>query len=115
MNDDKPVTMGDLKKAFADHEAIEKANGEAQLERFMAAFPDGDPIPHRAYHQAKIDAAKAEKAAEESRKKMYDTAISKIAEKGIEGIFGVAKILVVIGLATLALKLGWAFPSWLAK
>ena len=114
-DDNKPLTRGDFKAEMAKHEAVESADNRHLLETFMSAFPNGELAPHREYHQAKINAANAEKAAEESRKKMYDAAISKIADRGIEGIFGVAKILVVIGLAALALKMGVAIPAWLIK
>lgn len=109
MNDDNsPVTRGDLKRAFIDHEAVEKANGEAQLATFMAAFPDGDPVPHRAYHEAKIKAAQAEE-------RFWAMAQEKVVEKGIEGIFWALKIVVILALTGAAMKFGLTLPMFGGK
>jgi len=113
--DSQPLTLGDFKGLMSAHEANEATMKQAMVAEFMSAFPNGDPLPHREYHQAKINAANAEKEAEISRKKMYEAAINKITEKGIEGVFGVAKILFVIAIAALAVKLGVALPAWLIK
>jgi len=113
--DSQPLTLGDFRSLMSVHETNEAQMKAEIVAEFMSAFPDGDPHPHREYHQAKINAANAEKEAEISRKKMYEAAVTKIAEKGIEGVFGVARILVVIALVTLAVKFGIALPAWLIK
>lgn len=113
--DDKPLTLGTFKTLMSAHEAKEVADKRQMVDEFMSAFPNGDPLPHREYHQAKINAANAEKEAEVSRKRMYDAAVSKIMEKGIEGVFGVAKILIVVAIVSLALKFGISIPAWLVR
>lgn len=107
-DDNDPVTKGDLKRAFAEHEAVEKTCSDAQLATFMAAFPDGDPIPHRAYHEAKIKAAQAEE-------RFWSMAQEKVVEKGIEGIFGALKIVVILALTGVAMKFGLALPLFGGK
>ena len=107
-DDNAPVTKGDLKRAFIDHEAVEKANQEEQLATFMAGFPNGDPVPHREYHEAKIRAAKAEE-------RFWSMAQEKVVEKGIEGIFGALKIVVILALTGLAMKFGLALPLFGGK
>lgn len=108
MSDDSPITKSDLKRAFEEHEAVEKANSEEQLMRFMSGFPNGDPLPHREYHEAKIRAAQAEE-------RFWAIAQQKVIEKGIEGIFGALKIVVILALTGLAMKFGLALPLFGGK
>lgn len=100
-SDAAPLTRGDFKILMTEHEAKEEKNQEERLAKFMSAFPGGDPVKHCQFHQAKIDAAVAEK-------RFWEIAQGKVVEKGIEGIFGVLKIVVLLTLTGAAVKLGLA-------
>ena len=101
-------------QALVEHEERERSNFDRALEEFCAELvPGGDPKPHRDFHQAKIDAAKAEKEAEESRKRFYDAMFSKLVEKGIDGFFGILRALVVLGFVWMGLKFGYRIPDWI--
>ena len=54
---DRPGTQDYIRAEFADHEARER---RAYRELFDQAFPEGDLAGHRAFHEARIEAAKAE-------------------------------------------------------
>lgn len=102
-DDEKPLTRGDFKGLMVDHEKNDQVRQEEQLAKYMSAFPGGDPVKHCEYHQHKIDAAKAEQ-------RFWELAQGKVVEKGIEGIFGALKIVVMLALAGLAMKLGLSIP-----
>lgn len=101
--------------AFAKHEKREIENLERRIDEFRHELvPEGKTFPHKDYHQSLMDAAEAQKEAEQERAKMYRMAQTQIVTKGIEGVFGLLRVLVLIGLAALALKLGFKIPEWLA-
>ncbi len=101
-------------EAFASHELREQELVDKRLEQFRHEMvPDGKTRPHKDYHQTLIDAARAAENAEQERAKMYVAMQAKIIEKGIEGVFGTLKILVLLGIGALALKLGIKVPDWL--
>lgn len=89
-----------FERMIAKHEAREDANWDARMTR---AFPGGDFDAHRAYHQDLIDAA-------QEQKKFWLAAQTKLLEKGIDGLFAVLKIVLVLALAGLAVKVGIAVP-----
>lgn len=101
--DKEPLTRRDFELFMAGHEQNEADQKKAMLDKFMSAFPGGDPVPHCNYHQSKIDAAKAEQ-------RFWELAQAKIVEKGIEGIFGAIKIVVILAITGAAYKLGLTLP-----
>lgn len=101
--DDQPLTLADFKKLMTEHEAKEVSLKEEMLNKFMSAFPGDDPVPHRAYHQSKIDAAKAEKD-------FWVAAKLKLVEHGISGLVKVIWIVVGLALFGLSVQLGLKFP-----
>jgi len=102
-SDNAPLTRGDFKILMVEHEAKEEKSQLDQLKTFMSAFPGGDPLKHCEFHQAKIDAAQAEK-------RFWEIAQGKALEKGIEGIFGVLKIVFLLAVTTVAFKFGLKIP-----
>lgn len=106
--DDQPLTLGDFKRLMAEHETNEFRQQNAMLEKYMAGFPNGDPEPHRHYHQRKIDAATAEH-------EFWVAAKLKIIEHGVGGLFKALWIILGLALLGLSLKLGlkFQFPGWL--
>lgn len=102
-DDDKPLTRKDFRLLMGTHETNDVARQEAQMKKFMSAFPGEDPIKHCEFHQAKIDAAKAEQ-------RFWELAQGKAVEKGIEGLFAVIKIVVLLAVTGLAYKLGLTIP-----
>lgn len=84
-------------KILARHEQTERAMWDEMMSR---AFPDGDPESHRDYHQAKIDAAVAEK-------EFYQSLKMKLAEAGALGALKLVLWLLMMGLgAAIAGKFG---------
>lgn len=82
-------------------EFVEHAKGEeAWRERFLEAFPDKDPVSHRAYHEAIM------RAADEQAKFWRELRLD-IAKKSVWGI-----LLLLIGLllAGVAVKTGIGGP-----
>lgn len=102
-SDNAPLTRGDFKILLAEFERSEAQRRLELAEKFMSAFPGGDPVGHRQFHDAKIESAQAEK-------RFWEIAQGKALEKGIEGIFGALKIIVLLALTGLAFKLGLAIP-----
>lgn len=88
------------KKVIAEHEVTERGMWDDLIHR---AFPNDDPESHCSYHQDLIDAAA-------EQKKFWIAAQTKLLEKGIDGLFGVLKIVLVLALAGLAVKVGIALP-----
>ena len=79
---------------------------EREREMWARAFPEGDPESHRNYHQAKIDAAEAEK-------EFYQSLKMKLAEAGALGALKLVLWLMMMGIgAVLAGKLGF-LPTFL--
>lgn len=74
-----------------------------EQEFYKSAFPGGDPVKHREYHEAKIDAARAEQ-------RFWETASKAAIENSVEGLFGALKIIIALALTGLAFKLGLALP-----
>ena len=103
-DDNLPLTRGDLKA----HEERENAAMEALMTRFLSAFPEGDSASHCEYHKQLIKAAKAEE-------RFWETAQTKAIERGIDGIFGVIKIVVLLAVTGLFLKLGLTLPFFGGK
>lgn len=101
--DDQPLTLADFKKLMREHEENEAKLKAEMVAQFMAAFPDEDPIGHCAFHQDKIDAARAEK-------EFWDAAKLKVLEAGVSGL--AKAIWIILGLAVfgLSLKLGLKVP-----
>ena len=76
------------------------AHEERERTLWNQAFPHGDPESHREYHQAKIDAAEAEK-------EFYQTLKMKLAEAGALGALKLVLWLLMMGLgAVIAGKFG---------
>ena len=76
------------------------AHEERERTLWNQAFPHGDPESHREYHQAKIDAAEAEK-------EFYQTLKIKLAEAGALGALKLVLWLLMMGLgAVIAGKFG---------
>lgn len=108
------LIKGVVDVAFAKYESRAIENLERRFEEFRHEIvPEGKTFPHRDYHQSLMDAAAAQKEAEQERAKMYRMAQTQIITKGIEGMFGLLRALVLIGLAALALKIGMKVPDWL--
>ena len=107
--DDQPLTLGDFKRLMAEHEENEFAQQAAMLEKYMAGFPNGDPVPHRHYHQRKIDAATAER-------EFWVAAKLKLLEHGVGGLIKAIWVIVGLALFGLSIKLGlkFPFPGWLS-
>ena len=59
--DDQPLTLGDFKRLMSEHVENDEARDKNRLAEYKAGFPNDDPLPHRHYHQRKIDAATAER------------------------------------------------------
>lgn len=86
--------------------AREEKEGKMLELAMQRAFPDGDLESHRNYHQAKIDAAEAEK-------EFYQTLKLRLAEAGVLGILRIVMWLLVVGFSAIfAAKLGF-LPAFL--
>jgi len=79
------------------------------------AFPQGALGKHREYHQSLIDAAEADKLASQAKLEFYETAKSKVLEKGIEGVISAFKALLILGVVLLLYRLGIAIPEWMIR
>ena len=102
-----------VQAAFADHEAREIDNIEKRIAKLRDDLvPDGRAQPHKDYHQSLIDAAEAQKLAEEERARLCKTLGTKIIDKGIEGVFGALKVLFLLGVGAFLVKYGIKVPSW---
>lgn len=101
--DDQPLTLADFKKLMAEHEEKEFVQQREMLAEYKAGFPNDDPLPHRYYHQRKIDAATAEKD-------FWVAAKLKLLEHGIGGLLKVLWILVGLAVFGLSVKLGLKIP-----
>lgn len=101
MNGTSPVTNDDLDEAL--RLALDPIN--QRLSTLFTAFPDGVEN-HRIYHQSKIDAARAEK-------EFWDTAKKAVITQGVNGVFNLVKIILI--LAAFGLISKFAFPDALAS
>ena len=101
--DDKPLTLGAMRLIMSQHEEFEAARLKEKYDAIMSAFPDSDGQAHREYHQELINAAKEQKI-------FWQTAQARLIERGIDGMFGVLKIVLMLALAGAAVKFGIALP-----
>lgn len=101
--DSKPLTRGDFKALMQAHDEAAGQRRAADMEKFMSAFPEGDPTEHCKFHQAKIDAARAEA-------RFWEIASSKAIEKGVDGVFGILKAVITLAIIGAAFKLGLTIP-----
>ena len=95
-----------MNKVIAEHETRERAMWGETMDK---AFPGGDPEAHCAYHQTKIDAAKAEQ-------EFYATLKARLVETGIIGTVRLVSWLLFIGVTALvASRVGQlpAFLTWI--
>ena len=95
-----------MNKVIAEHESRERAMWGETMDK---AFPGGDPEAHCAYHQTKIDAAKAEQ-------EFYATLKARLVETGIIGTVRLVSWLLFIGVTALvASRVGQlpAFLTWI--
>lgn len=95
----KPVTLEEVQQLFAEHELRENE----MYKIFLSAFPDGDTEGHCAYHQSKIEAAKAEK-------EFWDTAKKAVITNGVNGAFSLLKIVLMLAALGLVAKYGVVLP-----
>lgn len=95
----RPVTLAEVEKLFAEHERRESEMHKV----FLSAFPDGDTEGHCAYHQSKIEAAKAEK-------EFWDTAKKAVITNGVNGAFSLLKIVLMLAALGLVAKYGVVLP-----
>jgi hypothetical protein len=89
-----------MSRLIAQHEIRENQMWD---ERIARSFPDGDMDAHCDYHQDLIDSAQAQK-------QFWVAAQTKLMEKGIDGLFSVLKIVLMLAVAGLAVKVGVALP-----
>lgn len=101
--DDQPLTLSDFKMLMAEHEGREAELKNDMLIKFMSAFPEGDPVPHRDFHQKKIDAAKAEQ-------EFWEAAKVEVFKRGLGGFFHVIWIIGGLALLGLSVKFGFSLP-----
>ena len=85
-----------MARHFEAHEERERALWEQ-------AFPGGDLEAHRTYHQGLINAA-------EEQKRFWEDARRILLSKGIDGLFSVLKIVLMLAVVGAAAKLGLALP-----
>ena len=95
----RPVTLEEVEKLFAEHERRESEMHKV----FISAFPAGDTEGHCAYHQSKIEAAKAEK-------EFWDTAKKAVITNGVNGAFSLLKIVLMLAALGLVAKYGLVIP-----
>lgn len=85
------------------HEDFRQHHIEEQVrwEKIMSAFPDGDPVQHRLYHEAVMRAAKAQE-------NFWNELRLEVAKKSAWGV-----MLLIIGLLLtgLAIKTGLPLPT----
>lgn len=100
-------------QALAEHEEREQARYDSSMEKLRHELvPDGKPAPHKEYHQRKLDAAKAEQEAWETRKLMYEAVISRLAAKGLDGAVNLLWVIILMGLLAVTARLGFSLPDW---
>ena len=105
-----------LEGAFAAHEHREALTlRDTVNELLYALVPGGDPLPHRDYHQAKVEAAQAAREAEEAKRRLYEYLFRVVAEKSLEGLARVFRILFWLALLALFAKFGVIIPAWMEK
>lgn len=95
----RPVTLEEVQQLFAEHELHERE----MHKMFLSAFPDGDTEGHCAYHQSKIEAAKAEK-------EFWDIAKKAVITNGVNGAFSLLKIVLMLAALGLVAKYGLVIP-----
>lgn len=105
-----------LAGAFSDHEQREaSALKDTVNELLYALVPGGDPLPHREYHQAKVEAARAAREAEDAKRRLYEYLFRVVAEKSLEGLARVFKVLFWLALLAVFAKFGIIIPAWMEK
>lgn len=103
-----------VQAAFEAHEVREIENIERRIDDLRHEMvPGGQTQPHKSYHQSLIDAAEAQKIAEEERAKMYQAMTTKIIDRGIEGIFGALRVIFLLAAGAFLLKYGIKVPNWI--
>lgn len=85
-----------IRAEFADHEARER---RAYRELFDQAFPEGDLAGHRAYHEARIEAAKAEE-------EFWRVAKETLIKKGVTSLVWLVGVIASLAVLGLAVNLG---------
>ena len=60
-------------------------------------------MPHKAYHQSKIDAAKAEK-------EFWEVAKVEVFKRGLGGVISALRVVVSLALLGLCMKIGLPIP-----
>ena len=101
--DSQPLTLSDFKMLMAEHEQRDAECKKDMLAEFMSAFPNGEPLPHRAYHQSKIDAARAEM-------EFWEVAKVEVFKRGLGGVMHVLWIVAGLALLGLSVKIGVPIP-----
>ena len=114
--DVKEIVDEALLLAFGEYEkrAAESLRNTIK-ELLLSLVPEGDPAPHRAYHQAKVEAAMAAREAEEAKRRLYEYLFRVVAEKSLEGLARVFKVLFWLGLLAVFAKFGLIVPAWMEK
>ena len=98
--DDQPLTVGEFRRFMAEHEDRAREMKSAIL---ADAFPGGELLPHKAFHQSKIDAAKAEK-------EFWEAAKVEVFKRGLSGVMYALWMVVCLALLGLSVKLGAPIP-----
>lgn len=101
--DSQPLTLSDFKLLMAEHEQRDATRDKEMMDEFMSAFPNGEPLPHRAYHQSKIDAARAER-------EFWEVAKVEVFKRGLGGVMHVLWIVAGLALLGLSVKIGVPIP-----
>lgn len=101
--DDQPLTLGEFKRFLADHEQRDAECKAEMMAEFRSAFPGGEPLPHKDYHQSKIDAARAEK-------EFWEVAKIEVFKRGLGGVMHVLWIVAGLALLGLSVKIGVPIP-----
>ena len=98
--DDQPLTLGEFRRLMAEHEDRER---EMKASILADAFPNGELLPHKAFHQSRIDAAKAER-------EFWEVAKVEVFKRGVGGVMHVLWIVAGLALLGLSVKLGVPIP-----
>lgn len=81
-----------VREEFISHEVRETELINKKISEVMAAFPDKDIAGHHDYHEAKLEAAKAEE-------KFWNELKLDLAKKGLWSIVTILSGMVVLGFA----------------
>ena len=80
-----------------------EANEGREVARWEQAFPGGDIKAHCSYHQSIINAA-------EEQQRFWEDARRILLSKGIDGMFAVLKVVLLLAVVGAASKIGLALP-----